>query len=77
MDVHAENIDQGVKIALAGEVDLHNSPMVREKLLEAAGRKAPLVVVDLAGVLAQFRLQRRGGVQREHDHLQHEPAAAL
>jgi len=50
MEVVSHKLDGGEKIEIAGEVDMHNSPGVREKLLEAAGRKVPLVVVDLAGV---------------------------
>ena len=50
MEVSAHNLDKGVKIEIAGEVDMHNSPGLREKLLEAAERKSPLVMVDLAGV---------------------------
>ncbi len=43
-------MDQGVKVEIAGEVDMHNSPAVREHLLAAAARRPALIVVDLAGV---------------------------
>jgi len=50
VEISASNLNEGVKIEIAGEVDMHSSPGVREKLLEAAGREVPLVVVNLAGV---------------------------
>jgi anti-anti-sigma factor len=50
MEVVLSEMDHGVKLQLTGEVDLHNSPGVREKLLEAAERKVALVLVDLTGV---------------------------
>ncbi len=50
MEVSVSNLEGGVKIEIAGEVDMHNSPGLRDKLLEAAERKVPLVVVNLAGV---------------------------
>ena len=50
MQVSAHKLEGGVKIEIAGEVDMHNSPGVREKLLEAAEEKAPLVLVNLARV---------------------------
>jgi anti-sigma B factor antagonist len=50
MEIVAHKLDGGVKFELAGEVDMHNSPGVREHLLEAAASRAPLVVVDLARV---------------------------
>jgi len=50
MEIVSHEMDGGVKFELAGEVDMHNSPGVRDHLLEAAERKAPLVVVDLARV---------------------------
>ncbi len=50
MDIVSHELDGGVKFELSGEVDMHNSPGVRDQLLEAAAREAPVVVVDLAGV---------------------------
>jgi anti-sigma B factor antagonist len=37
-------------LSLAGEIDLHESPRVKESLDPIIARKPPLVVIDLAGV---------------------------
>jgi anti-sigma B factor antagonist len=37
-------------VQLAGELDLYNTPVVREALLEAAGRQPKRLVVDLSEV---------------------------
>jgi anti-sigma B factor antagonist len=51
MEVVSSSVDNSaVKVEITGEVDMHNSPAVREKLLEAAERKVPLVMVDLSRV---------------------------
>jgi anti-sigma B factor antagonist len=50
MDIVSHNLDNGVRIEISGEVDMHNSPDVRAKLLEAARRKVRLVVVNLGKV---------------------------
>ena len=50
MEISSRDLDGGVSVELVGEVDLHNSPAVRSALLDAAGKKSPLILVDLARV---------------------------
>ena len=63
-------------LSLAGEIDLHEAPQVKERLLPLLNAKLPRVVVDLSGVtyidssgLALFieamqRVQAYGGIFR-------------
>ena len=50
MHVTSHQLARAVKVEIAGEVDMHNSPAVREHLLAAVGRRPPLILVDLARV---------------------------
>ncbi len=45
----ASNPEPGV-LALSGEIDLHESPHVKETLEPIIARKPPLVVIDLSDV---------------------------
>ncbi len=45
----ATNPEPGV-VALAGEIDLHKSPHVKETLEPIIAKKTPLVVIDLGAV---------------------------
>ena len=68
-----ENRDGAVLVHLAGELDLHNAPEVRQALDKVLARKPEQLIVDLAevvfvdsaavGVLidARRRLQKRDG----------------
>jgi anti-sigma B factor antagonist len=50
MEIVSRQVGQAVKVEIAGEVDMHNSPAVRTELLAAAGRRPPLILVDLSRV---------------------------
>jgi anti-sigma B factor antagonist len=50
MEVVSRGLGQAVRIEIAGEVDMHNSPAVRAELLAAAARRPPLILVDLSRV---------------------------
>ena len=45
-----DNRDGTLVVRLAGELDLHNAPVVREALLAATEERPERLVVDLAGV---------------------------
>lgn len=50
MEVHVRNQPDATIIQVRGEVDLYTSPGLRRAIVEASSARAPVVVVDLAGV---------------------------
>lgn len=50
MEVHVRNQPDATVIQVRGEVDLYTSPGLRRAIVEATSARAPVVVVDLAGV---------------------------
>ena len=50
VDVSQEQGQQVITVSLAGDVDLHHSPAVRNELIRLAGEKPACLIIDLAGV---------------------------
>lgn len=50
MEIQTEVGEGFTVVQLAGEVDMSNSPAVRDVLMELAGKKTSPIVVELSGV---------------------------
>lgn len=50
MDFKSRAIDNGTVVGLGGEIDLHHSPALKEKLSEIAKGKPSCVILDFASV---------------------------
>ena len=50
MEIVTENIGRASLVRVSGEVDMSNSPTVRDSLMLLIEAKAPTIVVDLGGV---------------------------
>ena len=50
MEIITEEIGSASIVRVSGEVDMSNSPAVRDSLMLLIGEKVPAIVVDLSGV---------------------------
>ncbi|MBI3128168.1 MAG: STAS domain-containing protein [Candidatus Tectomicrobia bacterium] len=50
MQIDTKEIGKATLLQVSGEVDMSNSPQVREKLIGFIKKKAPAILVDLGGV---------------------------
>ena len=50
IEIDTQDLGNGTLVRLKGEVDLSNSPLVRESLIELTQGKVAAIVVDLAEV---------------------------
>ncbi len=50
MEIETEDLGNAFLVRVSGEVDMSNSPTVRETLIGLIAEKVPAIVVDLGGV---------------------------
>jgi anti-sigma B factor antagonist len=50
MEIETEDLGNAFLVRVSGEVDMSNSPIVRETLIGLIGEKVPAIVVDLGEV---------------------------
>lgn len=50
MEIETQDLGNAALVQVSGEVDMSNSPKVREALMSLTKRQVPAIVVDLAGV---------------------------
>lgn len=50
MEIVTEDIGGASLVRVSGEVDMSNSPAVRDTLMVLIGEKVPAIVIDLGGV---------------------------
>ncbi len=50
MEIETQDLGNAFLVQVSGEVDMSNSPTVRETLIDLTGQKAGAIVVNLEGV---------------------------
>jgi anti-sigma B factor antagonist len=50
MEVRIQENAEGAVVELGGEIDLHNSPALKQKLTDVAKKKPPRVILNFTGV---------------------------